>query len=312
LKGFVLAAGFGERLRPITNVLPKALVPVLNLPSICYALSLLRETQIEDIIVNLHYKGDEIIRFFEAHDYFGCNFTFSEEDAILGTGGGVKKCESLLKDEEFVLINSDIILDIDLKAVIDHHRRSDHPATLVLFETPEAGRIGPVDVREDRVVGFHTPTKKEIECGLIYTGIAVLSPAIFPYMEEGFSSIVTTGYAGLIRDHSLGWYRHEGFWQDIGSMEAFWHANVRMRDRIIGMERRISQYLGMGPEIVSPSAMIKSDAFVRDSIIGERARIGWQARVEESVVMLDAGVENEQRIKRSVVYPGGIIEIDSE
>jgi mannose-1-phosphate guanylyltransferase len=124
VKGFILAAGYGERLRPLTDDCAKALVPVLNIPSICYSLFLLKEAGVRDVVCNLHHEGDGIVRFFEENDFFGLTIEFSEEDTILGTGGGLKKCEALLGDDDFVLINSDIVMDADLRILIDRHRES--------------------------------------------------------------------------------------------------------------------------------------------------------------------------------------------
>jgi len=142
MKAFILAAGFGTRLRPLTDHIPKPLIPILNIPSLFYTFFLLRQAGITEIICNIHHHSLAIRRFIEASDLPGLTITFSEEPVILGTGGGLKKCENLLGTDEFLLVNSDIITDIDFRALIRHHHQSGRPGTIALFETPEAEAIG--------------------------------------------------------------------------------------------------------------------------------------------------------------------------
>ena len=312
MKGFILAAGYGERLRPITESMPKSMVSVLNLPSVVYAIFLLKEAGITHIVCNLHYKERQIIDFFEAHDFFGLNVHFSMEEEILGTGGGLKKCEPLLGDEAFVLINSDIVLDLHLGDVLEHHRRSSHPATLVLYRTQQAGRIGPVRVQGDRVVGFYNRGDKAEDASLLYTGVAVLSPVIFPYLKSDFSSVVDTGYDGLIRDQSVGYTQHRGFWLDIGTLETFWQANVRHMSQVTSLGDRIQDVLGMRPHALSHEAEVDPTSVVEDSVVGVGAWIGARSVVEHAVVLPGSTVQEEAVVRNAIVHPNGIIDISEE
>ena len=124
MKGFIFAAGLGERLRPLTENTPKSLLPVLNLPSVCYAVYLLKEAGIDHIICNLHYRYADIINFFKTYNNFGLHIEFSTEESILGTGGGFKKCEDIIGDEEVLLINADIIIDLDPVSLIKCHHEN--------------------------------------------------------------------------------------------------------------------------------------------------------------------------------------------
>ena len=94
MKAFLLAAGYGERLKHLTEEIPKPLIPVLNVASIEFSIMLIKESGITDVMCNLHHKYRDIIAFFEKKDFFGLNIRFSIENEILGTGGGLKKCES--------------------------------------------------------------------------------------------------------------------------------------------------------------------------------------------------------------------------
>ena len=302
MKGFIFAAGFGERLRPLTDDIPKSLIPVLNLPSICYSIYLLKEAGIKDVICNLHYKYKDIINFFKENDFFGVSVSFSIEETILGTGGGLKNCEKTIGEEEVVIINSDIVMDLDLAGLIDCHKRSASPATLVLRRSERADDIGRISIKEDRVVDFKNYLGTYPASDLIYTGAAVISPVIFKYLKREFSSVVYTGYVDLIRHHSISYYEHSGIWQDIGDINSYWNANITMMKEVLAMKDRISDVMNMSPEIISPASFISNCSVVRDSVIGQDAVIGGQAVVEKSVILPGTSVQDQAIIKNSVVY----------
>ena len=306
MKAFVLAAGFGERLRPITDDMPKALIPVLNLPSICYALFLLKEAGITDAVCNLHYRGEQIVDYLRSKKNFGMDLTFSHEEKILGTGGGLKKCQDYF-DEDFILINTDIILDVDLDSLIEVHRRSAHPATLLLHDTDKADQIGPVEVDGDRVKGFQGRSADEPVSSLIYTGAAMLSTKVFDYLTLTFSSVVNTAFEGLISDLSLGHTVHRGFWYDIGNMTDYWETNIRHHRDVLGLKARIEDVLGESPHLISSQSRIASSAVVKKSVIARDAKIGSGVRVEESVILPGSVVKRDTAVRRSVTYPGGVI-----
>jgi mannose-1-phosphate guanylyltransferase len=309
VKGFILAAGFGERLRPITEHIPKSLIPVLNLPSICYAVFLLKEAGIGDVICNLHYRYEDIVDFFKENDFFDLNMTFSVEESILGTGGGVKRCEGFIGDSDFVLINSDIIMDMDLRELIAYHERRSAPATVVLYRTGRAGNIGPVTIEGDVVRDFQNALPSGMVSDLIYTGLAVLSPLIFRYLKRGFSSIVSTGYRGLIEDHTIGYLVHQGMWKDIGTIHSYWRANLEMIGNGGNILERLSSVLGITPRVISSDAHIADGSVILNSIVGEGARVGKNSVVENSVLLPNSVVCDESSIADAVVYGESIIEI---
>lgn len=300
MKGFIFAAGFGERLRPITESMPKALIPVLNIPSICYALMLLKEAGISDIICNIHYRHNDIIKFFNDNNFSNLNIKFSFEKNILGTGGGLKNCEKELSDDYFVVLNSDVIIDIDLRSVIDFNIRSGLPATVVLHKTERAGEIGAVGVNGDQIVDFKNFLNTGVMSDYIYTGAAVLSPLIFKYLSADFSSVVYTGYIEMIKKHGLQFFNHTSFWEDIGSIESYWNVNMRILNNQNLFNDRLSRSLNKNIEIISKSAVVNKGARIKKSVIGEECEIGENAFVENSVLLPRTAVKNAV-IKNSIV-----------
>ena len=159
MKAFLLAAGYGERLRPITNFMPKPLVPVLNVPAVCYALTLLKEAGITDVVCNLHHLPGQIEEFFRSHDNFGMNVVFSREPAILGTGGGLANCREELGGGPFVYINSDIIADIDIRTLAAALGDAGAGGALAVRRTaPGSGRVA---VSDGRVVNLRNISARD-------------------------------------------------------------------------------------------------------------------------------------------------------
>ncbi len=303
MKAFILAAGFGTRLRPLTDHIPKPLIPILNIPSLFYTFFLLKQAGITEIICNIHHHAVVIRRFIESTDLPGLTVTFSEEPVILGTGGGLKKCENLLGTDEFLLVNSDIITDIDFKALIRNHQQSGRPGTLALYETPDAATIGYIGVENGLVKDFRNNRNTELVSSYIYTGTAVLNPKIFEFLKDEFSGIVDTGFTGLIDNGGLSYYRHEGQWKDIGSMQSYWQANLDTKSVIMSMSEQMNLAIGMRPHSISPDAFISNSAEVSCSVIGQGCHIGADCTITNSVLLPGVTVNPGTAIINAVVDP---------
>ncbi len=118
MKAMVLAAGQGTRLRPITDRMPKALVPVAGRPMIEFALLLLRRHGVRDIVINLHHFGGQIEKQLGDGQRFDVNISYSREAELLDTGGGLLKAKTFLQDGTFIVINTDALIDVDLSTVL--------------------------------------------------------------------------------------------------------------------------------------------------------------------------------------------------
>ena len=239
MKAMVFAAGQGTRLHPLTDNLPKALVPVAGRPMIEYSLLLLRHYGINEIVVNLHHLGDKIENHLGDGSRLGLRITYSREKELLDTGGGLLRARPLLGDAPFAVINGDVVIDLDLGAVIDRHREDGAAATLVLRPDADADRYGAIEISADRRVrkflnyqappGPSGPLTK-----LMFTGVQILNPTIFDYLarEESprFGTTRDTYPKMLVGGESLYGFPFEGFWQDLGTPERIRQAEARMAD----------------------------------------------------------------------------------
>ena len=304
MKAFVLAAGLGTRLAPLTNNTPKPLIPILNVPSLFYTFFLLKQAGIREIICNIHHHGQAIRQCIESHELSGLTIIFSEEPVILGTGGGLKKCEQLLGDDDFMLVNSDIITDIDFNALVQQHRLSGHHGTLVLFETPDAGAIGHVGIEDGLVKDFRNLRNTGLLSSFIYTGAAMLSPKIFRFMKAEFSGIVDTGFTGLIDNGGLSFYRHEGLWMDIGTMQNYWLANINPNSRVTDLAEPMHRAIGLTPHSISPDAVISPDARLSRSVIGKGCIIGAGCTIKNTVLLPGTIIKPGSTVVNAIVDHG--------
>lgn len=225
MKAMILAAGLGTRLRPLTESMPKALVPIHQAPLITYTLRLLRKYRIQEVVINLHYHGEEIKDLLKSGSDWDMLIHYSDEPRILGTGGGLKKAQRYFLDETFVLINGDILVEINLDEVIDFHRSSKSISTLVLRDVPDAVKWGPVGIdsghRIRQIRGRPQNPQEKLEKRM-FTGIHLVDPEIFKYLPEKEESDIIETYIDLIsRGKVLSGHTMTGYWMDIGTPERY-------------------------------------------------------------------------------------------
>ncbi len=243
MKGFILAAGFGKRLRPLTEKTPKPLLPVAGVPAVCFAVTLLKEAGISEVVVNCHYRHRDITDFFTKHRNFGLTVHFSvEEEAILGTGGGIKRCERILGGD-FVLANSDVISDLAIRYMVEDFYRGGGRSLLALCPNGMLQHRGPVSVQGSLVADFNGIMNTGIPPTHEYTGIAVLNREIFPLLEKEPSSVVTTGYRSLVEEGRLRYAEHHGLWADIGTIDSYTQGSRLVRGNR-DLEERVCRQTG--------------------------------------------------------------------
>ncbi|MFM9149368.1 MAG: NDP-sugar synthase, partial [Solirubrobacterales bacterium] len=154
MRAMVLAAGLGTRLRPVTYSLPKPMVPVVNRPVMEHIVRLLASHDLTEIVANLHWFPDTIESHFGDGSEFGVSITYSREDELLGTAGGVRKVEDFLGDQ-FLVISGDALTDVDLSAMREFHDSHDGIATLAALRVEDTSEFGVVITDEEgRVQGF--------------------------------------------------------------------------------------------------------------------------------------------------------------
>lgn len=249
MKAMVLAAGLGTRLRPVTNDRPKALVEVAGRTLLEITLTRLRDFGIRDVIINVHHFSDMLTSYVKSHGNFGMHVEFSREEALLDTGGGLKKAswffleESAQRNEAFILHNVDVISNINFGRMIEAHNANHALATLAV-QTRETSRKLLFDDQlqlSGRRIGGPGNEKDEIARrsphleAFGFTGIHVISPRIFDQItEQGAFSIVDSflRLAGA-GEKIVGFRADEYLWRDMGKLENIAKAQDELRRRAI-------------------------------------------------------------------------------
>ena len=232
MEGFILAAGLGTRLRPLTDDKPKALVEVGGMTLLERAICRLEEAGVSHIVVNVHHFADKVIDFIDSHTWQATVDISDERDLLLDTGGGLKHAAPLFSGRENILIhNVDILSDIDLREVERRHMADGNLVTLCVSrrDTKRLLAFNPEGMLLGRAGELPPTVKSNNPANLAFSGISVVSPALFPLLPEAdhpypiideyikISASETPAFTGRI-----GSYLHDGtpeHWLDVGKPE---------------------------------------------------------------------------------------------
>ncbi len=302
MKAAILAAGLGTRLRPLSDLVPKTLWPVLNRPLLGLLLAQVEDAGCLQVAVNTHHLAEQVQRFLAGQPW-SFNLSVSPEPELLGTGGGLKRLGEILRGGPFLAVNGDILTDLDFAAVCRGHRE-DAIATLVLHDCPPYNKVWAPD---GAVVSIGDPPGGGAAGRpLAYTGVQVVGPRMLDYLPAGEPyDLVTAWRRALAAGERLAALVVSGiFWQDLGTPAAYVSAHRRLlQGAAPGLARyfgpRADPFLGAGDII---------DAGVRFGggvCLGSQVRIGMAASLKNTVVWdgaaIDPGVELEDCVVASGV-----------
>ncbi|HET7589127.1 MAG TPA: NDP-sugar synthase [Solirubrobacterales bacterium] len=310
----VLAAGLGTRLRPITYAMPKPMVPVINKPVMEHILRLLARHGFTETIVNLHWFPDVIRGYFGDGSAQGVALTYSHEEQLLGTSGGVRKAAGFLGDS-FLVISGDALTDIDLAAMREFHESHDGIATLAMKRVRDTSQFGVAIVGSDgRVQGFQEkPDPAEALSDLANCGIYMFRREIFDFFPEpgasraagegdpeGFADWAMDVFPQLL-EGDVPFYSHEidAYWNDIGNLEELREGNFDALTGAVRVEKEGDLVDGYrsgedpgdegtlaGPVLLGPGCDVGDDVRIDGpAVIGDGARVGDGSRLKEVILL---------------------------
>lgn len=333
----ILAAGLGSRLRPLTTHLPKPLVPILNQPLLWYIITQLKAAGIDAIVVNLHYRGEQIRDWLGHGHQFGVDVTYSEETELLGSAGGVRRVRDFFGQEAALIIHGDVLFDVDLDAVIQYHQSRSAQATLVLHPEYQRYAYGRIRVNAQGEIGQFVQHQAPWVSGplidTVFTGVQVIAPEVLDAIPDTSTGFLTTDvYPALLTPTSRVYgYLMQGYWSDIGTPRHYWETNMdALRGRVrftthpqlqgIAQERcpqghgRVCLPVALPSTFDIPaSAIIGPDVVIGDgctcaehahllrSVLWPGVRLGRRVTIEHSIVMSDVTIPAGSHFVRKVV-----------
>ena len=308
MRVMIMAAGKGTRLRPITDLVPKPMAPIVNRPALYHILRLLGRHGFSEVVVNLHHLPEIITGYFGDGAWMGMKITYSFEPELLGTAGGVKNNADFLGGDTFLVMSGDALTDIDLTGLVAAHRRAGSIATLAVKEVADPSLYGVVVADDDdRVVGFQEkPTREEARSRLCNCGIYVFEPQILSHILSGqFDDFGRRLFPDLLRE---GMRLHAetvaGYWSDVGNLDEYVRGNA---DALAG---RVEVEIP-GTE-VRPGVWVDADARVPESarieppvVIGKGCELGEDVVLEGPAIIGDRSVLGAgSHVARGLVLPG--------
>ncbi|HVX18069.1 MAG TPA: sugar phosphate nucleotidyltransferase [Acidimicrobiales bacterium] len=321
MKAVIMAGGEGTRLRPLTSNVPKPMLPLANRPMMEHIVALLRHHGVDEIVVTVAYLANAIRTYFGDGSEFGVRMVYAIEENPLGTAGSVRNAMEEL-DERFLVISGDVLTDIDLTQIVEFHDDRGALATIGLVAVENPLEFGIVITNPDGSIQrfLEKPTWGQVFSDTINTGIFVLEPRIFEYIEADrpvdFSSEVFPALlkAGEPLFGAVG----EGYWEDVGTLEAYVKAHQDVLDGKVhldvpGFELGQGVWLGEGAD-VHPEAIIEGSAVIGDycrvesgarigpyTVLGSNVRVRRDVDLERAVVHDNAYLGETVRLRGSVV-----------
>jgi mannose-1-phosphate guanylyltransferase len=302
----VMAAGLGTRLRPLTYEVPKPVVPVVNRPVMEHILELLPGHGFTEIISNLHWFPDAIRNRIGDGTTLGIDLTYSYEEELLGTAGGVRNVADFFGDESFLVMAGDALTDIDLTALREAHARNGRIATLAVKSVANVSDYGVVITGSDgRIQGFQEkPDPAEALSDLASCMIYMLEREIFDYFPDRpvVDFALDVFPALLENDVPFGVHVIDEYWNDVGSLPEYLQGNLDALEGAVGVRTGGELLDSVGAE----EAIETGDPGVSGPVlVGEGLQLDPSARLDGPLVIGDGCVIGAgARVKHSVLLPG--------
>lgn len=346
IKAVILVGGLGTRLKPLTNIIPKSVVPVLNRPFMEHTFAYLKSHGVVDIILTVNYLPEIIRRHFGDGSDYGVRLSYCYEEEPRGTAGAVKNAEEHL-DTTFLVLNGDVFTDLDLSDLITCHRENQSKTTISLQWVANPSAFGVVETDAgDRVLAFiEKPPPGEETTNWINAGIYVLEPDILKYIPENTHHMFENGLFPRIleEDEPVFGYEFRGYWMDTGTLD-FYHvlnrdllsvktcspligeldsSGISMGENVtvdtsakivppvlIGDNCRIEAHVSInGPVVIGRNTIIEKDATIDDTIIWDNVKIGENSSLNGSIISSDIQIEPGESITDCVITPAEKIQM---
>jgi len=291
----VLVGGFGTRLRPLTNNVPKPMLPVLNRPMILSLVDRLAEGGITDVVLALGFRPEPFAAAFSDGRHGDVRVHYAVEPEPLDTAGAIAfAARAVGIDEEFVVVNGDVIADLDIGFLISEHRRFGLAGTIHLTPVDDPSVFGVVEIDEQGLVSrfVEKPQPGETDSNLVNAGTYVLEPTVLELIPpDRRISVERDTFQRLVEGGLLAGVATSDYWLDTGRPEQFLQANL---DLVRGVR-------GPARDGIAPGALVSPGAVVIESVVSADATVAAGARVIGSVLLPGARIDDGADVRDSIV-----------
>lgn len=327
-KGIIISGGWGTRLRPLTCTIPKSLIPIVNKPVIERQILLLKAAGVTDIILAVSVMADVMEVYFKAGEDLGVNIQYTDEKSPMGTAGSIKLAEDYLKNDNFFMLNGDVILNFDFKQMIKAHEHYKGLGLIATKTVEDPSRYGVliVDEKSNKIKQFlekdeYTPPGGKYIPMPINAGVYLLEPEVFNYIESGKKISLERGvFPRLANEGYLYYYPISGIWRDIGKPEELLEGNIQLMNDILRnsesqKKNLIDDSLDIdGKALIYPPVAIGENVIIRKNceigpnvIVGDNVYVGDNTKIKDSLIYNEAYISKNVNIEKAIISDNCVI-----
>lgn len=308
LKAMIMAAGMGSRLEPLTLMMPKPLIPVMNMPLMDIILTQLSELGVKDVISNTYYLADQIIDRYKKNN-LGINFNYIKETKLSGTAGGVKKCQHFFDEgEDFIVMSGDVLTNADIKKGIEIHKKSNAIATIGIKQIPHehVSHFGVVVTDEN---GFITefqekPPVDEAKSNFINTGIYIFNYKIFDYIPENtFYDFAKNVFPKLLEEKAINTFEVSEYWNDVGTISQYKQSIQDVFNGVCKIKHPQITETNLGTYVSGKTKIPETVRFVGNNVVGNNCKFGEYIKLENCIVLDNAEIKTGSELTDCIILP---------
>lgn len=328
----ILAAGLGTRLKPLTNILPKAVLPFMGIiPVIYHAIWKLYITGIKHFVVNLHYLPQIIMQTIDQIPFLeAISLQYSFEKEILGTGGALIPLYKWFDNSNIIIHNADIISDIDIASAVLTHEQNNNIVTMCIIPQIFANKTK-IYIKDNKIIGIgEIPANTQYDLVGTFLGIHIVDKKIYDFLptKPNFLNIINV-YQEFLRQHkSIGAYIHKGIWYDIGDFNSYFNSQMHILLELQQQRELILHNLGLSAfasnfqsflrydfnppylTFMHPTAIVDSNVhLLSNNIISQECVIHSNAHVCNSILLPSTTIAKDQMLIKSIKYQNICINI---
>jgi mannose-1-phosphate guanylyltransferase len=335
VKAVVLVGGEGTRLRPLTYLTVKAMVPVLNKPFIEYIIRHLSYYNISEIILAIGYQPDRITEYFTDESQLGTKLVYSIETEPMGTAGAVKNAE-LYIDDTILAMNGDVFTDLNFSDMLHFHKNKGAKVTIALTPVEDPSRFGVVETdSKQRVTRFiEKPRREQVTSNMINAGVYIIETEVLKRIPQAKRCMFEHDiFPSLVNDgEPVFGYTTDAYWMDMGTPEKYLQlngdllcgkstqvdfretdiridkqSNIHPQSRLVGpilIDKNCNIGKGVqlnGPVVLGSGCKIHDSASIQNSVIWQNATVGEQAVLKDCIVASNSCIDNNVHMEGAII-----------